>query len=524
MLFLTQHPEGDGAGKTNWKFIAIVAVFAVIVGVGILGYLRMIEEEFKIPPLDIPEKVIEDETADWLTYRNEEYGFEVKYPKEWYVEGNNIFNSKDPYERDWLKEGVMKAQFQHHSDESISSIQAYIEKLIEWEVGYYPGGPIEKDSIIYLQIGSGLNIVKFSGGAGNLGYVIPIKKDFSEVIYVIVWNPDPLFERVLSTFIFLGTTPEFPPVTDMIEITITTNKTEYEIFEEPRASIYNNSSKAINIFFQIEHLFRIERYIDGEWKKLDTHVSSVPASQINYDNKKSSLLQGLKMGIFTSAKFNFCLCSTVNLEEQATGPRIEKEGIFEPGKYRLVAPYSSERSDVIQYVYSNEFTIKDYKFNSPEFFCKYRYGDSETMRTVLFSSFFNFDQDSEKELLIVCGDPGHYSYLYVLDNQNGEYKKVLLYREMSGQRRQFSDLKVIDIDEDGIDEIFFKESGWYMSGGTNSWIIYSPKYNEWFYFQSDWEADIDSGEKKYWTDYSSNLESEEYKIFRDFLDQASLKE
>ena len=297
MLFISQ-------GKTNVKYLFVVIILAIFAGGLMIGISKMTECPYWWPSSQSQQALSTDETANWQTYKNEKYGFETKYPKEWYVEGNNIFNSKDPYERDWLKEGIMKAQFQHHSDESISSIQTYIEKLIEREAGYYPGGPIEKDSITYLQIRSGLNIVKFSGGAGNLGYVIPIKEDFSEVIYIVAWNPDPLFEKVLSTFIFLGAAAEFPPIADMIEITITTNKTEYEIFEEPTTSIYNNSSKTINIFFQPEHLFRIERYIDGEWKKLNTHVSSVPASHINYGNEKSSLIQSLKMGIFTSAKFN----------------------------------------------------------------------------------------------------------------------------------------------------------------------------------------------------------------------------
>lgn len=31
------------------------------------------------------EKIIEDETADWQTYKNEEYGFEFKYPTDWFI-------------------------------------------------------------------------------------------------------------------------------------------------------------------------------------------------------------------------------------------------------------------------------------------------------------------------------------------------------------------------------------------------------------------------------------------------------
>ena len=96
MPFLTQ-------GKTNWKFLLIVVVLAVIAGGAIWGYLRMTEEEFKISPVDIPEKVTEDETADlvpsevegWQVYRNEEYGFEFKHPKDWTIKEATIEEAEE---------------------------------------------------------------------------------------------------------------------------------------------------------------------------------------------------------------------------------------------------------------------------------------------------------------------------------------------------------------------------------------------------------------------------------------------
>ena len=51
-----------------------------------------------------------------------------------------------------------------------------------------------------------MEIIKFTQSyayAGQIGYIIPGKSDFSEMIYVVVWNLDPLFENVLSTFRFL---------------------------------------------------------------------------------------------------------------------------------------------------------------------------------------------------------------------------------------------------------------------------------------------------------------------------------
>jgi len=69
--------------KTNWKYILIVIILATIVGGGILAwqYWWVPKEKGKTP-----EKITQDETADWKTYRNEDYGFAMKYPKDWVFE------------------------------------------------------------------------------------------------------------------------------------------------------------------------------------------------------------------------------------------------------------------------------------------------------------------------------------------------------------------------------------------------------------------------------------------------------
>jgi len=64
-------------GKTNWKFLSIVIILAIIVGVGALWCAKRPEKPYQ------PVEIKKSETADWKTYKNEQYGFEFKYPKDW---------------------------------------------------------------------------------------------------------------------------------------------------------------------------------------------------------------------------------------------------------------------------------------------------------------------------------------------------------------------------------------------------------------------------------------------------------
>jgi len=69
--------------KTNWKFILIVIILAIIVGGGIIYWI----ENFFISTLEFPiskkTEITNNKIADWSTYRNEKYKYEIQYPKNW---------------------------------------------------------------------------------------------------------------------------------------------------------------------------------------------------------------------------------------------------------------------------------------------------------------------------------------------------------------------------------------------------------------------------------------------------------
>jgi len=86
--------------------ILIIIIIITLVAGGFLAYQYLLvpKEEVKVSEVKMleevkkPEEVTKDEIADWKTYKNEEYGFEIKYPKDWHAEAeaNPTFPGQEP--------------------------------------------------------------------------------------------------------------------------------------------------------------------------------------------------------------------------------------------------------------------------------------------------------------------------------------------------------------------------------------------------------------------------------------------
>ena len=71
--------ESTQGSKNIW--VIIIAIALLVGGILTWQYLGVSKEEVKVP-----EEIVKKETADWQTYHDEKYGFEVKYPNYYRIE------------------------------------------------------------------------------------------------------------------------------------------------------------------------------------------------------------------------------------------------------------------------------------------------------------------------------------------------------------------------------------------------------------------------------------------------------
>ena len=94
----------------NKKIIIGVAILILAIAAGGFWYVKIQKEEIITKPKE--KVVVEEENSDeidasnWKTYRNEEYGFEVKYPSNWvFVEESEKIKFSEEGKEYFIEEG-----------------------------------------------------------------------------------------------------------------------------------------------------------------------------------------------------------------------------------------------------------------------------------------------------------------------------------------------------------------------------------------------------------------------------------
>jgi hypothetical protein len=147
------------------KYIVIVSVVIILAVVGGAGWYLKERRTEGNPPVTATENLPSDienqksaiiNTDDWQTYRNEEYGFEVKYPREWEIKNSNpVFESiitlASPETARNIKEAVGRGRSTEipRGDIVISIIDTKGQKLIDY-LNY--NLEIQKSGVSYIDL------------------------------------------------------------------------------------------------------------------------------------------------------------------------------------------------------------------------------------------------------------------------------------------------------------------------------------------------------------------------------------
>jgi len=237
MPFITQ-------GKTNWKFLLIVIVLAIIVGGGALWYTNRIEKVLlNLSQNPLPEcnedvncgegKIClkgvchVEETAGWKNYTSTKYGYEIKYPQHLCVEEEPFlakFMDCNALEKPELYAPEVEIDIFAHSTESELSLRDWLKQngteedlrkkdLSLWSqkcpsLCLYSNVSAIKD--IYI---NNIPALQFNAWLVTTDGIVVLMKKPSEKIIIDFTNfhtgigtegySDKIFNQMLSTFKFL---------------------------------------------------------------------------------------------------------------------------------------------------------------------------------------------------------------------------------------------------------------------------------------------------------------------------------
>jgi len=166
------------------KYVILLIIAIFIVAGAIFIAQKNAGKENKLLPLEI--KNDDNQISGWQTYHNDQFGFEIKYPKEW---ENNIITPKKIY-------------FQQKTNKDIR-FNIFMNQDVEF-YGFYSYKPSEE--IVINGISSRINFYK-NNKDGQIFIYISIKKEnISYTFFTFSYSDEKaienLFLNIFSTFKF----------------------------------------------------------------------------------------------------------------------------------------------------------------------------------------------------------------------------------------------------------------------------------------------------------------------------------
>ena len=163
-------------------WLPVIAINLVVFG--FLIYSSWSKEEVKIPEIEIPEKETPQIPADWKTYKNEEYGLELRYPSTAEIVDQSFFQSSSDFQID----------VHYNSRSGFEPPRFIISNQSEGQIKTHDINKFLMDN--------------FQSGVNNIHFVLSSKDVYA---YCVYYGEDPNFKllildfcnQILSTFKFI---------------------------------------------------------------------------------------------------------------------------------------------------------------------------------------------------------------------------------------------------------------------------------------------------------------------------------